>query len=429
MDFVKLAVDLQAVVKTGSVFYLATEPGIIDFTESCDPLVILYHKDTQFSIKIDIKNLFGVISLIKTAFFDNENITLLTWGIKSLFSYIRFYTKADFEYKCQIFDLKIMERYFGVESKAPKSLSEAVERIKIISKSPVFDKLKLVYNRVHVPLMRVLPRMETRGILDLSVNKILYSYYEIEGQSNGRLRCHEAYRNAFVPHTVGVQNRVHFRPNGLNTIFMHLDYKNMEVSMLEWLTKDEKLKEILDSEQDFYKAVFKLVTGVECDNEAKRNMCKTFFLPVIFGMQHKNLAEELSISVTSAEKLISRIYSLFPKSLKWIEDFQNSENCSNPFGRTRVFDKLIQKRNFIVQSSAALACCEKLIKLIDGLDGIAEVAFCVHDGYYLYVELSKFKLTRQLAIELLESDSELFPGLRLKVKCKTGTNLEQLNEE
>ena len=42
---------------------------------------------------------------------------------------------------------------------------------------------------------------------------------------------------------------------------MMFDFRNMEVNMLQWLSKDERLGEIVAKENDVYSAIYEVVTG------------------------------------------------------------------------------------------------------------------------------------------------------------------------
>jgi hypothetical protein len=56
----------------------------------------------------------------------------------------------------------------------------------------------------------------------------------------------------------------------------------------------------------------------------------------------------------------------------------------------------------------------------------AEIAYTVHDGYVVYATKENWKQVYKKCMDALTSESELCPGLKLKVSCKGGRNLNDL---
>jgi hypothetical protein len=327
--------------------------------------------------------------------------------------------------------LKPIEAFLGLITTTPANFVEAVTRAKKVLANNGWTKTKLIYQKIHTPLMfEVIPFLETQGIYDSVERKALYSFYQIEGQVNGRLKCSGEYKNFFIPHVINPEQREKFRPIGTDEVFMYFDYRNMEVSTLQWLSGDDRLGQVLALEEDFYSVVFKLVSGSVCDTEKKRDFCKKFFLPIIYGAGAGSLARELSISLETADSIVSRVNNLFPIALKWIQDRQNNTDMVGVdyFGRKRIFDE--QKhgavRNFVVQASASLICLEKLIDFYTELKGYARLACSIHDGYVVYANKASTKMVTDIGKRTLEEESKLAPGLKLKVSCKLGNSLQDL---
>lgn len=430
MSPAEIALLLREILKKDKIIFIKTYPEILDFTSDSPSSLIICNKTNEYRIFLDKKNLITTIGLLNAAIFQDKEITVIAWNIKSYFSYIKHHTKTISEILCILLDLKPIERYLNIEASVPNSYLDAFKRISAILKNNSWSSIKNIYNNIHLPLItEVLPSLETQGIFDLSKRKILYAQYEIEGQVNGRFKCFNAYENSFIPHTIGPSEKENFRTVKHDEIFMLFDYKNMEVSVLQWLSKDERLKQVLELDEDLYKVVFKLVTGIDCDDDKKREICKKFFLPVIYGQQPEGLSVELGVSVKSAAGIINKINSLFKRSVDWINslnlDFDNC--CSDVFGRKRKFEGeryRNQLRNFLVQSPDALICSHKLIQLYKKLHG--HIAYNVHDGYNIYVHKSSVRSTMLMIKEILEKDDDLYPDIKLKVLCKTGTKISDL---
>lgn len=431
MTPIQLALELKRLICSGKTFFMKCQPEVFDFTNPDFSGELLFFSATEeLRLKVTKKELIPLLGLLNAALFSEKDFTILGWNIKSLASFVRFHTKAIFEWECKCFDLKVVEAFLGLRNNAPADLAEALVRTKKTMTDSSWPKAKTIWQKIHTPLIfDVIPSLEIQGIYNIKDRKALYSYYEIEGQVNGRLNCSKEYRNYFDPHTMGPEQRESFRPKGSDEVFMYLDYRNMEVTMLQWLSNDDRLGQVLALDEDFYTVVFKLVSGGTCDTEKKRDMCKNFILPIIYGASATSLAKELSLSQKTAENIVDRVYKLFPASLKWIKDFQDgvADVGTDYLGRKRYFDEGSRPvRNFAVQAPAALVCLEKLIALHNKLKGYARIACHIHDGYVVYVSKAALKMVADMAKDVLEQDSELCPGLKLRSSCKTGPTLAEL---
>lgn len=433
MNSVQVAIELKRLVASGRNFFLKCQPEVLDFTvPTFSGEVVICSAMEELRLQLTAKELVPLLGLLNAAFFGDKDVSIIGWNVKNLATFIKYHTKATTAWECKCFDLKPIEVFLGIPGEAPNSLAEAAQRVKAIFADDGWPRAKLIYNKVHTPLMfEVIPAIESQGIYDVKQRKALYSYYEIEGQVNGRLLCYEAYRNSYVPHTMmGPDGRERFRPKGADELFMYFDYRNMEVSMLQWLSQDDRLGQVLALDDDLYTVVFKLVSGAVCDSKKKRDMCKSFLLPVIYGQSAGGLAKKLEVSQGTAEGIIGRVRNLFPTSSKWIQDFcDNTDSVGVDYmGRKRRFDATERGavRNFAVQAPAALVCLEKLIALHNKIKGYARIACHIHDGYLLYVSKAATKMVADMAKEVLEQDSELAPGLRLRCACTVGPTLAEL---
>ena len=429
MNNIQTAIELMKL--PGKHFYVKCNPEILDFITGSGELLI-YSPTKVAKLPITVPDLIQLLGLLSAGFFGEKEITLITWNIKNFFSFIRAHLRSRVEHACQILDLKPLEKFLGIEKDAPADFQEAMQRAKVVMTDPSWPQAKKIYQAIHTPLIfEVLPDLETLGICDSVTRKVLYSYYELEGQANGRLLCHEAYNNnSFIPHRIGPDERTRFRPRGVDELFMYFDFHNMEISMLQWLSQDERLQQILELDEDPYHVIFKLLTGGVCDNEKKREFCKRCVIGHIYGQSAKSLAEKAEISLQSAEIIINKLYKLFPSSLQWIKQRQDEAAgiCVDYFGRRRLFEsRHWGVRNFVVQSPASIICLEKLIDLHHSLKGYAKIACHIHDGYIVYVGKAVTKMVAAMGKEVLERESLLCPGLKLRLSCKVGATLAELN--
>jgi DNA polymerase I-like protein with 3'-5' exonuclease and polymerase domains len=418
----------------GQTLFTEFTPDVGDFTGDKPTHLNIHSTDRKISIPWSSnpdklkKRRAQVVTYITGK--DKPNI-IIGWNIKELFSYMLGKTGIPLELNSKIYDLKILEWYLGIEKSAPTSLEEAQNRLAKVVQHSSWEKLQKVYEGIYIPLItRVVPAMETIGVNHWGLKKRLHSHYEINGQVNGRMKCSKILQDGFNPHSIGLEDRRALRAVGFDRIFMYLDYKHMEVSVLQWLSGDEVLGKILDSGQDIYEEVWTILTALESTPKF-REKCKGLFLPVVYGQGVASVAKSSKISEEVAKRLVKRIYTRLPRAMDWIQTQQKllvDGVGVDVHGRCRQFDQPYKVRNFIVQSPAALLCLHKLVELYDAMKGLAHVAFHIHDGYVLYVPKENRMKVAIRAKEVLESEDRFFQGLRLKVSCKIGNNLDELKE-
>lgn len=432
MNLVPLAIQFQKVLSGDSpVMYVRAEPENIDFTAGGTGKLLVVSSVGEITIPLSSQNLTTILGFLSSTVFSDE-MTVIGWGIKSLFSFLKYHLQSPYVTACNILDLKVLESLCDRREDAPVDFWAAMTRLQAVVKDEAWPKLKMLYKHVYQPLMtKVMPALETQGMLDQKNRVTLYSSYEVDSGKNGRLKCSQAFKSCFNPHSITPEDKVRFRPRLLNDQFLLFDFRHMEVSVLQWLTGDEHLGEILSLEHDPYKVIFKLISHTDCDNDNKRDACKSFFLPVVYGMGATTLAKELSLSQGTAETIIKRIYSLFPKALAWVQERQKEAQtdnvCYDVLGRRRYFnDRHYRARDFVVQSPASAVCLEKLVLLHDAIGGYASLAAHIHDGYLITVSKAATRAVADIGTEVLQGDSLLCPGLKLKVTCKLGRSLDAL---
>jgi len=421
MDVSAMLADLAK----GQTVYIYTHPAILDFTVvGKAEVVICGQEGNEVRLGLDKDNVLVLWSMLQGSVF-GPGRKVIGWKLKNLFSYLRYHGHKDFKADGALIDLKIIESYLGVEKPAPASLAQALSRVRAVFNSGLWDGMQAIYKRIHLPLITtVVPAMETVRILDYRLGAAVHAYYEIDGQENGRLRCDKAYGLGFVPHALNADDRASLNPPELGQVFMYFDYRNMEVAVLQWLSGDEKLGEVLRTAPDFYTAVFEMVIGKKCDN---REIAKKFFLPTIYGQSAKTLSEKLNISYDTALAIVNRVGEIFPQAVGWVEqhqlDVELAHFAKDRFGRRREFpDKAYLVRNFVVQAPASTICLDKLIHLHRSVP----VAFHIHDGYIVLATKDNWQAVYKAAKAVLEAESDLCPGLSLKVNCMAGRNLNRL---
>ena len=430
MNFSELSKILTRL--SGQNIFVKFNPEILDFSDKTilNDLLI-YSGNQEFKVSLTQDSLPIVLSMLKLSIF-NKDRKIVVWNWKNFISYVLASTGKLFVCDGVIIDLKIIESYSGLKLKAPKSFNEAFNRIKNIISTGIWKEIESIYKNFHLPLINtVIPHLEVSGVNDIVNNQRVYAYYEIDGQENGRLKCHKAFKCGFVPHAMTQEVKVSLKPRRQDDIFMSFDYQGQEVFMLAWLSKDPLLL-TLCQEKDIYVALYEKIFNKQIIDKNDRDLVKKMFLPVIYGQLAYGLSQKCNVELHIAETIISRINTLFPLALAFVEGYQKQvqENgyAKDIFGKRRIFEegKDYLARNFSVQSPAAVVCLDKLTRLYYALKEKTDLAFSVHDGYVLYATKENWKTIYKIAFDVLSSESAFCPGLRLRVTCRAGRNLDDL---
>tara|TARA_Y100000034_G_scaffold103692_1_gene129548 strand:- start:22151 stop:23452 length:1302 start_codon:yes stop_codon:yes gene_type:complete len=420
--------DLLGGANKALVFVCFT-PENLDFTKKGKAGVMsVYVHGKKLDILLSDENILDVCGILQASIF-SKGFMLLAWDIKSFFSYVRFFSKKELVPEAILIDLKVIERFLDINKQVPTSLTEAENRAKTVGN---FSEWKGLYKQVTLPLIiKVVPEMETTPLLHTEFRTPVHAHYEIEGQRGGRLLCTNVFDRGFNPHTMGEDVKNKLKPVGYDKLFIYLDFKQMEVWMLSYLSKDPELKELLSSGKDFYKVVYGLITGNENASESARKHCKLIFIQIIYGMTAASLAKQFQISYELAHSIHENIRNSFPVAFDWLEEQikQIKDDIGKDyFGRPRSFaDKPYRIRNFSVQAPSSAFCLEGLVRLHRSLRDVdAQICFNVHDGYGVVCTKDNYKETYEAATKSLQSESLLLPGLKVPIECQMGFKLDQL---
>lgn len=412
----------------GQPTLILTEPEVLDFTNLDKPAQLILRSEKNglkfFIPKLKRDLIESGVSQV-SSFIDQGQI-FLGWNLKSIFSYHLARTGSLFLESTKLFDLKILERMMGIEGKKPETFEEAKVRLAKIIQQPNWSKLKNIYQEVYIPLIsQTLPKIESFGLAHRGVKEVLHTYYEIEGAVSGRMTTPQAFKRCYQAHSMDQEFRKHLYPLNCNfTDFIYFDYKQMEVCVLQWLSGDELLGQLIETNQDIYQEIWKQVTGSN-----NREMCKSVFLPICFGMGAKAVAKRLSCSEGAAELLINNFRDLFPTAMEYLDNLKVVDGIfEDSFGRLHKIEQDYLARNRAIQSTASVICLHKLVKLSQNLPDNAHIAFHLHDGYCIVSDRLNRNQVQKQCQDILESDDELYPNICLRVSCKGGESFDDLHQ-
>jgi hypothetical protein len=411
--------------------FLKCDPSPVDFMTTADATYISI-VTKKVSLKVPVKEQFdSLMGLISLTVFSKDK-TVIAWDIKPLLTYIKNQgnagTFADLD-TSRVYDLKLAEAFCGLQNQPPATWAEAVARLKTCMQN---DAAWRMHRNIHLPLaLRVIPAIETCGVVDIARQKSFYPSYTIEGQVQGRMKCNEAFPRCINPHSLDEGLKSVIVPKAPHDLLVQLDYRAMEVRVLQWLSKDPVLGEIInDSTKDVYEEIYKIITESKEAGPKERSLAKTFFLPVFFGQQAFKLAENLGTSKEMAQAIIDLIATKFHVAWDWTDKqhqtAKDTGKVTDYFGRVRVVESPYVARHFSIASPAATICLDKLIKLHDALPKTARIAFSIHDGYIVATNRTSYKEVVATCKNSLEAEEELYKGLFLKTSCEIGKSLGKM---
>jgi DNA polymerase-1 len=417
-------------IKDQNVFYLRSSPQILDFTNKDFCFTIeIFAQGLKVSTSVSRNNFKEIHSLLKQVLFLKDK-KILCWNFKNYCSYYRNNTGRNFNSDCKILDLKVLGGLCGLSPKTPpESFVDAVNAFKNI-KGDDYDRIYELYDKIHIPLMRkVIPKIETKGIVNKKNRRIEYCYYDVEGQENGRLSSSCQFDSCFLPLNLKKDDKENFKTMDEDYLFLNFDYKNMEVSVLEFLTKDSNLREVLESGDDFYESLYERLFSKICTPD-KRSKIKKIFLPYVYGASPQALAANCDVSLSSVEGFIKNIRKMFSRTFDWLDDYSENSGSNvytNLFGKKRVINEKYKSRNFIVQSTASIFCLDKLIDLSNYFKD-PNILFYVHDSYLFSCDKKELDSTAEIIKNILLEDGRFFENIVINVSCEYGDNLNNLKK-
>jgi hypothetical protein len=427
---IKFISDIVSISGTSSTFYISLENDSIDFTNSETRQILrICSSEGECSIPIEIKELPLLIEVLKGTVLSKQS-KVVAWNWKDFVSYVSFHFGKLVEFQAVVLDLKIIESYFFIKQEKPVNYLSALIRFKKLKTDKDWEKFYNIYNSVYLPLITlVIPTMENTPLLDCELKDRVYAHYSINGQDNGRMLCSNARIKGYNPHTLSKDQKGKYKPCVPYNVFLNFDFRSMEVAVLAYLANDEKLLELIQA-PDIYSSIFVAITNSVADDNSKI-LAKKIFLPTIYGMSARTLAEQADIQLSLAEQICSNINKIFFKSVNYVKGFvslaESQGTISDYFGKRRTFTENFYKaRNFCIQSPASLICLEKLVQLWKKIQHKTRICYHVHDGYYVYAQDDNWKEVAIEAKKVLVSESQICPGMRLRVACHGGTKLNNL---
>ena len=355
-------------------------------------------------------------------------------------------TKSEMdEVSSQIFEM--VGESFNLNS--PKQLSEVL-----------FDKLELPQIKKRSTAVGVLEALYDKHpiiplVLEYRRIQKLYSTYAVGLQKHiskdhkihttlnqhatqtGRLSSSEPnLQNISVRDEAGRKVRSAFVASEGN-VLLSIDYSQIELRVLSFLAKEEKMMEAFNDERDIHKETARDIFGVDEVDSAMRREAKSVNFGIIYGMSDYGLSQQLDIPVKSAKQYIERYHEVYPNISQYMDE--QIEYCtehgyvSTYFKRRRYIHEIYDSNRAVrefgkraamnapIQGTAADIIKMAMVEVDAYLkDKKTRLLLQVHDELVFDVPKDELELVRKDITNIMENIVD-WP-VKLKVDSTVGKN-------
>lgn len=224
-----------------------------------------------------------------------------------------------------------------------QELAENYEIAQLIIDYRELDKLKATY-------ADALPKMiDEDGRIHGNLNQTV--------AVTGRLSSTDPnLQNIPIRTELGQQIRRAFIPEKGN-LLISADYSQLELRLLAHITRDERMLEAFQNNEDIHAQTAKLVFGAKTPTELKiaRRNAKITNFAIAYAVEAYGLSQRVGISRAEAKKVIEDYYETYKGVKKFMEETPELAKeqgfVTSIFGRRRYFPS-IKDRNFSVRNRA-----------------------------------------------------------------------------
>lgn len=224
---------------------------------------------------------------------------------------------------------------------------------------------------------------------------------------------------------------------------LSFDYGGFELRILAGLSMDEELLKIFNDDRDIHSVVAETLFKVEVSSEKNaylRAQAKIFNFGIIYGMGEKSLAQQLSLSLLDASKLMHNYFKRFSKLRQFLEGLEQQAKergfVQTSLGRRAYFldgsDKahnLRVARNIPVQGTGAeitkLALCRVHKNFIEqNLD--AAIVNMIHDEIVIECHQEQWEKVRDVVLfEMHGAFNAVLPSIKAEVSLSLPANFTE----
>ncbi|MDO8493290.1 MAG: DNA polymerase [bacterium] len=143
--------------------------------------------------------------------------------------------------------------------------------------------------------------------------------------------------------------------------FVALDYSQIEMRVLAWLSGDSELIKIFKEGKDIHSAVASKVFGVPEDEVSKemRRKAKVINFGIVYGMGVSSLRKNLNSTMEEAQTFYNNFFLQFPKIRDYFEKVKNEARkkgfTTTAYGRRRYFPMINSSLPFVRAEAERMA--------------------------------------------------------------------------
>lgn len=337
---------------------------------------------------------------------------------------------------------------------------EAMKRLIQRKKSHNIEEKELNAMLVVLDSLRNLKETEkllsTYTVFSIRSDGRLHGNFLIHGTANGRLSSRSPNLQN-IPWKTEKLGRAFVPEQG--NVFIEIDYSNLELRVLAYLSKDDKLINTFKEGRNVHSDNTKILFGIDETDpmwKSARRAAKTYIFGRNYGGTLRGIFErivesvpELQLTFSHFKELDNNYRKAHPKSTEWAEKTQQTvvatRTLRNAFGRVRIFlgnkpimgkDEGVKRAglNFPIQSTAADIINMALINIYDKYkdDKDLKILFQIHDSLIFEAPKKKARVYAKDLKKLMEAPVEI-EGERVSfpVDVNIGTTLysEDMKEE
>ncbi|RLL47890.1 DNA polymerase I [Oceanobacillus piezotolerans] len=230
-----------------------------------------------------------------------------------------------------------------------------------------------------------------------------------------------------------------FVPSEKGWVMFAADYSQIELRVLAHISKDEKLIEAFEKDEDIHTQTAMNVFHVEKDEvtDNMRRQAKAVNFGIVYGISDYGLSQNLGISRKEAKEFIERYFSIYTGVKAYMDEIVQEAKqlgfVTTLMNRRRYLPE-ITSRNFNLRSFAERTAMNTPIqgsaadiikKAMIDLDGKikeeklkARILLQVHDELILEAPKDEIEKLKEIVPEMMENTVEL--GVPLKVEYNYG---------
>ncbi len=316
----------------------------------------------------------------------------------------------------------ILFRKLGIRN--PKKDSTSVDVLKEIShEHPIVDKIleyRKYFKLITTYIEGLKPHIFKDGKIHAKFNQAL--------TQTGRLSSSEPnLQNISIRDEEGKMIRKAFYYPNEEYEILSLDYSQIELRMLAFLSNCQPLKEVFLHNEDIHSATAKKIFHLEGEpDDHQRRRAKTVNFGIVYGISDWGLAEQLEISPKEARGIINSFYDSYPEIRDFftniVQEVTENGYVSTIMGRRRylreIHDSNYQRREFAkraamnapIQGSAADLIKMAMIKVNNKLKENhlkTKMVLQIHDELIFKVPKEEKEIVYNLVKDTMEHAMEM----------------------